>query len=77
MYHTHMNSSKQEMMGLGGGFIILDPYDTDNIIQKDYFIMLQEFHLKNLKMQEVKKGTYDIDPMSHDFNFFTIYKKVL
>jgi len=72
MYHTHMDSSKQEMMGLGGGFIILNPYETDRVIQKDYFIMLHEFHLKDLKMQEVKKGTYDIDPMSHDFNFFTM-----
>jgi FtsP/CotA-like multicopper oxidase with cupredoxin domain len=72
MYHTHYNSVTQEMMGLGGAFIILDPCKQDKFIQRDYFLMLQEFHVKGLRMEEVKPGLFDIDPMSHDFNFFTI-----
>ncbi|MEN6312872.1 MAG: copper oxidase [Clostridiaceae bacterium] len=72
MYHTHFNSVTQEMMGLGGAFIILDPCKQDQYIQRDYFLMLQEFHVKGLRMEEVRPGLFDIDPMSHDFNFFTI-----
>lgn len=71
MYHTHFNSVKQQMMGLGGGFIILSRSRNTNI-QRDYFLMLQEFKLNGLEMGEVKPGVYDIDLMSDDFNFFTI-----
>lgn len=71
MYHTHHVTATQEMMGLGGAFIILNPYE-DNFINRDYFIMLQEFKVKGLEIGEVKKGTYDIDPHTHDFNFFTM-----
>lgn len=71
MYHTHMNSGVQVMMGLGGGFIILDRNRRD-IVKHDYFLMVSEFTLKGLGMGEIKPGTYDIDTMSHDFNFFTI-----
>ena len=74
MYHTHFNSQRQQMMGLGGAFIILNREKTENI-QRDYFLMLQEFTLKGLKMGEVAPGEYDIDTMSHDFNFFTINGK--
>ena len=72
MYHTHHFAVKQEMMGLGGGFIILDPKESKKDIQRDYFIMLQEFHVKGLKIGEVKPGIYEIDSMNHDFNFFTM-----
>lgn len=34
--------------------------------------MLQEFKVEGFKMGEVKEGTYEIDPHSHDFNFFTM-----
>lgn len=71
MYHTHFNSIKQEMMGMGGAFIILEPNLTKQI-HKDYFLMLQEFHVNGLKMGEIKTGVYDIDPMNDDFNFFTM-----
>ncbi|GFZ32243.1 hypothetical protein CSC2_27690 [Clostridium zeae] len=71
MYHTHVNTSRQEMMGLCGGFIILDPKQKSNI-DYDYFIMLQEFHLIGLGIGEIRPGIYDIDPMSHEFNFFTM-----
>jgi manganese oxidase len=70
MYHTHHISHKQQMMGLEGGLIILDPYDLKT--NRDYFIMLQEFKVEGLKMGEVKKGKYEIDPLSHVFNFFTM-----
>lgn len=70
MYHTHVKTHMQEMMGLGGAFIILEP--NPRRIHRDYFIMLQEFHIKDLKHGEIKKGTFDIDPMSHEFNFFTM-----
>jgi FtsP/CotA-like multicopper oxidase with cupredoxin domain len=72
MYHTHFNSVTQEMMGLGGAFIILDPYEQKQNMDRDYFIMLQEFHVKGLDMGQVSPGNYDLDPMSHDFNFFTM-----
>lgn len=71
MYHTHYIASRQEMMGLGGAFIILDP-SGDPSIDRDYFIMLQEFKVKGLETGEVKKGIYDIDPHVHNFNFFTM-----
>ncbi len=71
MYHSHHISSTQEMMGLSGGFIILDPYKHASI-DRDYLIILQEFKVKELKMGEVKKGTYDIDPHSDNFNFFAM-----
>ena len=70
MYHTHVDSSKQEMMGLSGAFIILDP--SESKVQRDYFIMLQEFKLKGLPAHKLIPGTYDIDPFSHEFNFFTM-----
>jgi FtsP/CotA-like multicopper oxidase with cupredoxin domain len=72
MYHSHHNVPRQEMMGLGGGFIILDSKETQKHIQRDYFIMLQEFAVEGLKHGEVKPGIYDIDPFGHEFNFFTM-----
>lgn len=71
MYHTHLNDATQQMMGLGGAFIILDRNHRDEIA-KDYFFMTGEFTVKGLDMGNVKPGIYDIDPMSHDFNFFTL-----
>lgn len=71
MYHTHFNSIVQQMMGLGGAFIILNPSCNSNI-DRDYFLMLQEFSVSGLAMGEVMPGIYDLDPMSHDFNFFTV-----
>jgi manganese oxidase len=59
------------MMGLGGAFIILNPSQKTNI-QRDYFLMLQEFTVSGHKKGEVIPGIYDLNPMSHDFNFFTM-----
>ncbi|MFS1512879.1 copper oxidase [Chengkuizengella sp. SCS-71B] len=72
MYHTHYHTAKQEMMGLGGTFIILEPPQKQSVVQRDYFIMLQEFAVIGLKEGTLVPGTYNLDPMSHDLNFFTI-----
>lgn len=72
MYHTHVNSSKQQMMGLSGAFIILEPECRSQYIDKDYFIMLQEFMIEELPMGVVKPGVYDINPHAHEFNFSTM-----
>lgn len=69
MYHTHVNSSKQGMMGLEGAFIIIERRPA---VDSDYFYMLQEFKVKGLEMGEVIPGIYDIDPYSMDFNFFAM-----
>lgn len=52
MYHTHFYTVIQEMMGLRGAFIILDPNRQNQYIHRDYFLMLQEFHVNGLKMGE-------------------------
>lgn len=75
MYHTHYNSQVQEMMGLQGGFIILEPEQYLANIQKDFFIMLQEFKVIGLDKGDVKSGVYSIDPLSEDFNFFAMNGK--
>lgn len=69
MYHTHHNVAKQGMMGLAGGFIILDPSDT---VDYDYFILLQEFAVKGLPMGVIKPGSYEVDPLNDDLQFFTM-----
>lgn len=70
MYHTHHNVPRQEMLGLSGGFIILNPGHEN--IQRDYFIMLGEFAVPDLPMGVVQPGFYNIDPHADDFNFFTM-----
>ncbi|SDY24538.1 multicopper oxidase family protein [Thermoactinomyces sp. DSM 45892] len=70
MYHSHYDAVTQEMSGLSGGFIIVDPKSTQ--FDRDYFIMLHEFHLIGLEPGVVKKGIFDINPRAHDFNFFTM-----
>nr|WP_314465366.1 copper oxidase [uncultured Clostridium sp.] len=73
MYHTHLISHKQQMMGLEGGFIILNP--GNDKINKDYFFMLQEFMLEEMPMETVNSGIYKLNPMSERFNFFTMNGK--
>jgi len=70
MYHTHVDTARQEMLGLAGGFLILDPRNDG--INRDYFILLQEFMVKDLPKGTIAPGVYDIDPLSMDFNFFTM-----
>ena len=70
MYHTHYNVAKQGMLGLAGGLLILDPKDLS--VQHDYFIMLQEFAVKGLPMGVLKSGSYEVDPLSDDLQFFTM-----
>jgi len=37
--------------------------------------MLQEFMLENMPEEKVQPGIYKINPMAHDFNFFTMNGK--
>lgn len=71
MYHTHSSVAKQEMMGLVGGLIILEPREAEQC-PFDYFLMVQEFAVKGLPMGELKPGHFAVEPFSDDFNFFTI-----
>lgn len=70
MYHAHYQTVRQEMMGLSGGLIILDPIDSHT--GPDYFMMLHEFHANGLDKGIVRPGSYSLDPISDMFNFFTI-----
>jgi len=72
MYHSHYNAIPQEMGGMGGAFIILDPPGHGIAVERDYFIMLHEFHLNGLPKFELTPGVYDIDPYTDSFNFFTM-----
>ena len=72
MYHSHFYTVMQDMMGLEGGFIILDPDESKEDIQRDYYITLGAFKLKGLKQGILKKGVYDIDPFANMGNFFTM-----
>ncbi|HMM21512.1 MAG TPA: multicopper oxidase domain-containing protein [Selenomonadales bacterium] len=71
MYHTHFNVAKQEMMGLAGGLIILDPCESEQC-SFEYLLILQEFAVKGLRMGELKPGRFEVEPLSDDLNFFTI-----
>lgn len=72
MYHTHVNSAIQQMMGLGGAFIILDKNHREKI-EKDYFLMMGEFitasdgNLLPLHGRPIKNTNYPCY-----FNFNTI-----
>ncbi|GAB2676315.1 multicopper oxidase family protein [Paenibacillus thermoaerophilus] len=71
MYHSHW-SARQEMRGMGGGFIVLDTNPYRDRVQRDYFMMLQEFRLPGMPPESVAPGIYPADPESESFNFFTI-----
>lgn len=72
LYHSHVNTIRQDMLGLVGAFIIEDPHEKYSYGLRDYFFMLQEFALIGLPKEIVKPGTYDVNPKSDMFNFFTI-----
>jgi FtsP/CotA-like multicopper oxidase with cupredoxin domain len=71
MYHTHFNVAKQEMLGMAGGLIILDP-DESHHCYPDYFLMLQDFAVYGLPMGELRPGKFEVAPLSDDMSFFTI-----
>ncbi|MFX3637332.1 MAG: multicopper oxidase family protein [Candidatus Pristimantibacillus sp.] len=71
MYHSHVDSIRQDMLGLVGAFIIEDPTNM-TAVNRDYVFMLHEFSLKGLEKEEVNSGMYELDPMTDNFNFFTI-----
>ncbi|WP_308637673.1 multicopper oxidase family protein [Paenibacillus silvisoli] len=70
MYHSHYEVIRQEMMGLGGLFIIANRHERH--IAKDFAYLLQEFHLAGLPKGELRPGIYTVDPLSDGFNFFTM-----
>lgn len=70
MYHTHHNVASQGMTGLAGGLVILD--NDDSSVDRDYFIMLQEFAVKDLPMGVLELGSYEVDPLNDDLQFFTM-----
>jgi FtsP/CotA-like multicopper oxidase with cupredoxin domain len=74
MYHSHVNVAKQDMLGLLGGFVILDPFERN--VNKDYLLLMQEWSLGGLeKGEKVEPGQYELKPFSMDFNMFTINGK--
>jgi FtsP/CotA-like multicopper oxidase with cupredoxin domain len=72
MYHSHVNSSKQLMMGLMGSFIILDKNST---IHSDYCYMLQEFKVEEMPHGEIKRGVFNLDPYNKNCNFYSMNGK--
>lgn len=61
----------QEMMGLQGGLIILEPDQPDQpdkpcSVHRDYFVMFQEFHVEKQPMHGYTPGVYDLDPYNMD-----------
>lgn len=66
IYHTHFNVPRQELMGLSGGLIILNPAHEN--IKRDYFIMLGEFALPDLPKGIVKPGLYQFQVTAVDGN---------
>ncbi|WP_257788401.1 multicopper oxidase family protein [Clostridium saccharobutylicum] len=74
MYHSHVNVAKQDMLGLLGGFVILNPHKKN--VNKDYLLLMQEWSLVGLeKGKKVEPGQYNLKPFSMDFNMFTINGK--
>lgn len=74
MYHSHVNVAKQDMLGLLGGFVIMNPYERN--IHKDYLLLMQEWSLTDLeKGKKVEPGQYNLKPFTMDFNMFTINGK--
>ena len=74
MYHSHVNVAKQDMLGLLGGFVILDPQERN--VNKDYLLLMQEWSLIGLeKGKKVEPGQYNLKPFTMDFNMFTINGK--
>lgn len=69
MYHSHFYTIYQDLIGLEGGFIILDPKEKAD---KDFYIMLGGLTLENIKPFTLEKGTYDLNIYSMDENFYTI-----
>lgn len=68
MYHSHA-SPEQEMMGMAGMIVSLPR--TMSLADREYLILLQEWSVQMGSMRD----TYEIDPKSMDFNYFTLNGK--
>ena len=85
MYHAHAMDAKQEMMGLGGMFIAVPRHGLT--ANREYVLLLQEWSMQTgegMTKTEMSMGSsrehsqqavYEIDPMSMDFNYFTMNGK--
>ncbi|MCF8567051.1 copper oxidase [Alicyclobacillus tolerans] len=88
MYHAHAMDAKQEMMGLGGMFIAVPRHGLT--ANREYLLLLQEWSVQTgdgmtktgmsmgasrEQRMDASSKVYDIDPMSMDFNYFTINGK--
>lgn len=70
MYHAHVMNAQQEMMGLAGMIV---SYSSQLVADREYVLMLQEWAVQK---EERSEDLYTIDPMSMDFNYFTVNGKV-
>lgn len=75
MYHSHVNVSIQDNVGLLGGLIVEDPRMQNRKKYKDYLCLLQEWAIGALPWGDLTKGTYDLTFVKPEFNFFTINGK--
>lgn len=88
MYHAHAIDAKQEMMGLGGMFIAVPRHGLT--ADREYLLLLQEWSVQTgdgmtktgMSMPVGREhpsnsspNVYGIDPMSMDFNYFTMNGK--
>lgn len=72
MYHSHVNVMTQDNAGLLGGFIVNNPKDNKKKHYRDYLILLQEWAVDKLPWADVNPGTYDLNFIDPNFNFFTM-----
>ncbi|HET7579093.1 MAG TPA: copper oxidase [Bacillales bacterium] len=76
MYHSHVNTAKQEQMGLTGLLVSLPAKPKPkNQVDEDYVVLLQEWQLGMYKEGQVPAGTYKVNPMGMMPNVFTMNGK--
>ncbi len=86
LYHAHVLSSRQQMMGLGGMMVVL-PLERERV-DKDFAIVLQQWNLQpegvaaSLTPQQAKwaeknavKRLHRINPLASTQNYFTLNGK--
>lgn len=74
IYHSHVNTSTQVMMGLSGNLVILPPGGHADI-DRDFSLQVQQWKLDGQPTGQVKTGVFKLDPHSMLPNFFTINGK--
>lgn len=86
MYHAHVMDAKQVMMGLSRMLVALPRVPTA-LADREFIVMLQEWAVRHGGQSYrtesnrpdstagFQPGIYDINPLSMDFNYFTINGK--